>query len=457
MCVYSGILPKSYLKQLPTRQDGNKNRRCIIAQATRDSKLETRTARAKLPARHEPYWRLIGQGLYLGYRIGPQGSKWLVRYYTGHKYIKRVLAEADDHRDANDIDVLTYFQAQDKAGRFADDDIKKEVGAPDKVYTVAEAVEDYLRWYKNNRKAYKEVVYRFNAHILPYFSKYLVSELKTRQIRNWHEALVLLPKKLRSTDNKKNEEIIAEDDTDAIRQRRASANKVLTLLKATLNYAWREGHIKKDDEWRRVKPFHNVDAPKIRYLTEEETTRLINVCKPAFRDLVRGALYTGGRYGELIKLRCGDVDLDAGTVFFSETKNGKSRYVYLNDEGQHFFESLVVGRDKGDYAFKRNDGMHWKKSHQSRPILEASKQARIYPPISFHVLRHSYASFLARKGVPLQVIAEALGHSDTRVTSRHYAHLCKTYVADTIRASLPSFGIEKSNVRVMKLKAQANE
>ena len=51
------------------------------------------------------------------------------------------------------------------------------------------------------------------------------------------------------------------------------------------------------------------------------------------------------------------------------------------------------------------------------------------------------------KGVPLQVIAELLGHADTRITHKHYAHLMPSYVADVVRAHLPNFGeTEESNV-----------
>jgi len=57
----------------------------------------------------------------------------------------------------------------------------------------------------------------------------------------------------------------------------------------------------------------------------------------------------------------------------------------------------------------------------------------IEPEINFHVLRHTYGSLLASKGVPLQVIAELLGHSDTRITSQHYAHLMPSFVSDTLR------------------------
>ena len=58
-----------------------------------------------------------------------------------------------------------------------------------------------------------------------------------------------------------------------------------------------------------------------------------------------------------------------------------------------------------------------------RPMLEACKHAKIKPAISFHVLRHTHGSTLAMRGVPMGVIAEQLGHADTRMTEKHYAHL----------------------------------
>ena len=55
------------------------------------------------------------------------------------------------------------------------------------------------------------------------------------------------------------------------------------------------------------------------------------------------------------------------------------------------------------------------------------------------------------KGVPMGVIAAQLGHSDTRMTEKHYAHLAPSYVADTIRAALPGLGIfEESNVTALQ-------
>jgi integrase len=45
------------------------------------------------------------------------------------------------------------------------------------------------------------------------------------------------------------------------------------------------------------------------------------------------------------------------------------------------------------------------------------------------------------RGVPMGVIAAQLGHRDTRMTEKHYAHLAPSYIADTIRAHFPTLGI----------------
>ena len=123
------------------------------------------------------------------------------------------------------------------------------------------------------------------------------------------------------------------------------------------------------------------------------------------------------------------------------SKAGKSRHVALNDEGRRLFTGLTVGRASRELIFLRDDSKPWGVSHQKRPLAEASARAKLDPPATFHILRHTYGSALAMKGVPMGVIAAQLGHADTRMTERHYAHLAPSYVADTIRAALPGFGI----------------
>jgi integrase len=225
-------------------------------------------------------------------------------------------------------------------------------------------------------------------------------------------------------------------------------------LKAALNRAFHDGRIASDEAWRKVKPFREADAAVIHYLSDAECKRLVNATQGRFRDLVCGALVTGCRYGELIRMRVTDLNASAGTVIVRLSKAGKPRHVVLAAEGKALFDQLTAGLALQDVIFRRDDGGPWGPSHQQRPLAEASEIAKLDPPATFHVLRHTYASSLAMKGVPMGVIAAQLGHSDTRMTERHYAHLAPSYIAETVRAALPGLGIiGETNVVTLQPKA----
>jgi integrase len=137
-----------------------------------------------------------------------------------------------------------------------------------------------------------------------------------------------------------------------------------------------------------------------------------------------------------------------------QVRSGKPRHDALTDEGQALFSDLTVGHPVSDLIFVRDDGKAWGPSHQQRPLDAASARAKIEPAATFHILRHTYASALATRGVPMGVIAAQLGHSDTRMTEKHYAHLSPNYVAETVRAALPALGIvERSTVAALTRRA----
>ena len=182
---------------------------------------------------------------------------------------------------------------------------------------------------------------------------------------------------------------------------------------------------------------------RARYLTLAECKRLINASDPEFRPLVRAALETGARYGELCRLKCGDFNPDSGTVYFSLTKPGESRHVILTADGAAFFADLVAGRSAADPMF----GRVWRPSQQARPMRAACERAKITPPVGIHQLRHSWASLTVMAGTPLPVVARNLGHSDSRMVEKHYGHLAPSYVAETIRANAPRFGAATSNIK----------
>jgi integrase len=160
-----------------------------------------------------------------------------------------------------------------------------------------------------------------------------------------------------------------------------------------------------------------------------------------------GALLTGCRYQELATLRPSDLDLAADVFTIRASKTGGARSVVLTSEAVEFFRQAAAGKTRNDCLLPRADGLPWGKSHQFRPLRQACKSARIAPAISFHVLRHTHASRLAMKGVPMHVIAAQLGHAGVKMTERHYAHLSLGYVAETIRAAFGSLGVvQPSNV-----------
>jgi integrase len=92
---------------------------------------------------------------------------------------------------------------------------------------------------------------------------------------------------------------------------------------------------------------------------------------------------------------------------------------------------------------KAND-QPWSASDQQRPLAAACVAARI-ASVTFHGLRHTYASRLVMKGVPLAVVAAQLGHSDTRMVEKHYGHLAPTYIADTVRAAFDRIGLMQAD------------
>jgi integrase len=308
---------------------------------------------------------------------------------------------------------------------------------------VGNAIEDYLDAIRSEKgpAAERGAKYIFNASILAELGPVLVEKLTADRLLRWRNGLAVRPKMVRSkrtADRPATREI--PDDDDARRKRKATANRILTMLKAALNRAFQVGRVASDQAWRRVKPFAKVDEAVVRYLTEDEARRLVNACNEDFRRLVQAALLTGCRYSELTRLRASAFNPDAGTIAIRLSK-GKVRHVTLTDEGMTCFTMWTRGRGPTEHVFLRHDGALWGPSHQQRPLEQASKAARIAPPVTFHVLRHTHASQLAMRGVPMAVIAKQLGHADTRMTEKHYAHLAPNYVADTIRANFPNLGI----------------
>ena len=397
----------------------------------RDAALENRSGRSRLKVAQEPYFRLIEPGLFLGYRKLSSGpGKWITRRYRGDgSYAKEnlrtadgALIIADDFAEADGVSVLTFAQAQAAA--------RMKPGQSSGPYTVANACADYLNRLRSDGRsdrAIRDAQYRIDR-IIEDLGKVKTSALTSDRLKNWRNSLVGVVK-----------------NDDERRAKRATANRTWTTLRAALNLAFENRKIENDLAWRSVKPFKGVDVARVRYLTVEECQRLINACDQDFRSLVMAALQTGCRYGELTRLTVNDYNPDANTLTIGQSKSGKSRHVVLTEEGVELFRQVCAGRAGSDLILRRDDGEPFGKSHQIRPMNEACDRAHIKPHISFHILRHTWASLAAMNGMPLMVVAKNLGHADTRMVEKHYGHLAPSYVAEAIRAGAPRFGTAPSS------------
>jgi integrase len=423
-----------------------------MPRSVRKTSLETRTARLASKIRRAPYYVKIAKGLHLGYYRGSASGSWIARRYrVGGVYETDALGGADDTLDADGITVLDFWQAQDAAKKWAEHQRLIEVGVVKRgCYTVGNAVADYLEEIRSEKRpeAIKNYQHMFNAFVLPELGS-LDCEILTRdRLLKWRNAQGTRPKRVRSKRGATEPATRpTPDDDDARRKRKVTANRILSMLRAALNRAYQAERIASDNAWRRVKPFPKVEEAVVRYLSADEARRLVNACSGEFRRLVQAAILTGCRYSELTRLTCGDYNPDSRTLAIRLAK-GRIRHVVLTDDGDRCFAAWTAGKGGQELVFRRGDGDVWAKSQQVRPLEIASGIAKISPPVSFHVLRHTHGSHLAMQGVPFGVIARQLGHSDTRMTERHYAHLAPNYVAETIRAKFPNLGIADDAVVV---------
>jgi integrase len=403
----------------------------------RDAKLDTRSARAKLERRREPYWRNIAGGLAIGYRKGATGGTWIARLYSaGRSRRYQSIGAADDIANGDGIHIFSFAQAQTLAHRWLGEIARQDRGLRFGPYTVGSALDDYSAFLESDNRTPRTINdtrYRIEALIRPQLGNLDCTTLTTEQLREWRDNLAKTPARART-----------RPDSDARRKRAASANRTWTIVRAALNYAFHNGRLESDLAWRRVKPLGGVHSARIRYLTVPEAKRLLNACEPCFRLLVRSALETGCRYGELVRLVASDFNSDAGTLAIHQSKSGKPRHVILTEEGAAFFRQLCAGRSGSELMFRRPNGERWGDCNQLRPMRLACQRAKIDPPVGFHQLRHSWASLAVMNNVPLMVVARNLGHVDSKMVERFYGHLAPSYVAEEIRKGAPRFGITPS-------------
>lgn len=199
----------------------------------------------------------------------------------------------------------------------------------------------------------------------------------------------------------------------------ATINRELQALRHLFNkaIAWRKAQ---HNPVSQVK-LRKEENSRVRFISEEEETSLLQACGPNLRAIVVAALNTGFRRGELLSLTWTDVDFVRGliTVQAAYAKNGERRTIPINEEPRRLLSSLKTNANNADKVFLNSNGEAYRLV--STVFDEAVERAKIID-FHFHDLRHTFASRLIMTGVDLRTVQVLMGHKTIAMTLR-YSHL----------------------------------
>jgi integrase len=197
----------------------------------------------------------------------------------------------------------------------------------------------------------------------------------------------------------------------------STVNRELALLKRMFNLAIDWDLYLGSNPVRKVKFFQELNTG-IRVLTQEEERNLLQNAAPFIQDIIRFALNTGLRIGEIFSLLWSQVDCEKAILNVFASKTGKIREVPMNSEALNVLEAWAMGR-KNEFVFYNFE--------TGKPFVDLSagfalacRKAGI-TGVTWHTLRHTFASRLLDRGVNIIAVKELLGHSTVIVTMR-YTH-----------------------------------
>ncbi len=271
------------------------------------------------------------------------------------------------------------------------------------------------RWMKtyvqtNNKPSeQKSKAYILRRHLLPWFGGLPLSQITSAKIEQFKTATL----------------------SDGLSPK--SVNNFLIVLMKCLRTAvdW-----EMLDKCPKVKNLKAI-SQRLEFLAIDESRTLLEASAgTSWHDMILLALRTGMRLGEIFGLRWEDVDFSRRMITVQHSvvqgiegspKNHQRRHIPMTDE---VCRTLFEERRGEGLVFRRQDGRPRAYHTAYKGLHRACDRAGLRR-ISWHVLRHTFASQLATKGVPLTAIKELLGHSTINMTMR-YAHLAPSTLKDAV-------------------------
>jgi integrase len=171
-----------------------------------------------------------------------------------------------------------------------------------------------------------------------------------------------------------------------------------------------------------------------------------------YTSLLRTAVYTGLRLGELLGLQWQDVELDEAVLHVRrqwtrthelaepKTRSGLRRVPLSPDMVAELRRHKLASEfsQETDFVFASHTGGALRHRNVQRRAFERARDLAGLPStLTFHDLRHAFASLAAHSGVPIHTVSAVLGHRDISVTQKVYLHLWDRESAeDAFRAAM---------------------
>ncbi|HPW37577.1 MAG TPA: tyrosine-type recombinase/integrase [Syntrophorhabdus sp.] len=246
-------------------------------------------------------------------------------------------------------------------------------------------------------------------------------------------------------------ERIKKSMTDAGRSPR-SIQYCLAVIRQVFNVA------RKLDMYSADNPVSKVSKPKfdnrrLRFLSYEETETLLYalaIKSTQLHDMALLSLHCGLRAGEIFNLTWSDINFARSTLTLRDTKSSRTRIAFMTQQVKEMLQerSKATSEERqNDYVFLNRKGHKVKEISNSfdRVVSATGLNNGITDPrqkLTFHGLRHTYASWLVESGVSIYVVKEMLGHQSTAMSER-YSHIGHNSMRDAVKTLEKSLNKEQ--------------
>jgi integrase/recombinase XerC len=201
----------------------------------------------------------------------------------------------------------------------------------------------------------------------------------------------------------------------------------ISAVKSFYRYAMEEHLLEKNPTLKIKAPKKEDSLPY--YLSQRQLTLLQELTRSDIRDraIVEALYATGVRVSELLQIKLEDIKWEKRLIWIRKGKGNKERFVLFSHECAERLKTYLHNRKEvSDYLFASNRGGHLSRILIEKRFQEFSKQLgfKVVP----HTMRHTFAAYLAEKGMDFSYIQELLGHSNiesTRIYTRLMNHARK--------------------------------